>query len=301
MTQQIVVMKSCAGFVDRLQCLSHLIQYCITNQAILCVDWRDEHWGQGKLDFHDFFEILGVYTIPISVVARIVGAKVVPSCWTPELIRNPLATEYYTPEYSCPIMKDDFARVHGDILVTNGKGRRFYQTSVMLTNLRFKKSVSDLIKQRLLNFRLPATVVHLRGTDRYIPEIIDRLFKEYDALHEIHKKRVYHISDSVELMDEWTKKVPNSQICNPNCSVLKITDTTKKATHMMDAHELKAYGISKYDLIIDSLADFVALSFASVAIGQEQSVYFEIARKLATYAGPGALAAWLNGYKPQVI
>jgi len=298
MAQQIVVMKSSLGFVDRLQCLSHIIQYCITNKAILCIDWRDERWGQGKWDFHDFFEVLGIHTIPLEIVARIVGAKIIPSCWTPDLIKNPLTKECYDPKYICPIMKDGFARVQGDILVTNGLGQRFYQTSVIVTNIRFKKQISDLIQQRLSNFRLPATVVHLRGTDRFSPDLLEGLLKEYKALDENHKKRVYHISDSFELMEEWKQKVPNSQICNSNSCILKITDTTKKATHMMAAEELYGYTINKYDLIIDSLADFVALSFATVALGQNQSVYFEVARKLAKYGGPDALAAWLNGYKP---
>ena len=130
--------------------------------------------------------------------------------------------------------------------------------------------------------------------------MIDILLKEYNLLDEESKKHVYHISDSVELMNEWTKKVPHSQLCNPNCSILQITDTAKKATHLMDSSELKSYGISKYDLIIDSLADFVALTFATSAVGQTKSVYFEVARKLAKYGGPEAIAAWLNGYKPQI-
>jgi len=110
---------------------------------------------------------------------------------------------------------------------------------------------------------------------------------------------VYHISDSVELMNEWIVKVPHSQLCNPNCSILQITDTEKKATHLMNSSELKSFGISKYDLIIDSLADFVALTFATSAIGQTKSVFFEVARKLAQYGGPEAIAGWVNGYKPQ--
>jgi hypothetical protein len=102
-------------------------------------------------------------------------------------------------------------------------------------------------------------------------------------------------------MNEWTLKIPHSQLCNKNCSVLQITDTEKKATHLMDSSELKLFGIRKYDLLIDSLADFVALTFASSAVGQTKSLYFDVARKLAQYGGPEAIAAWLNGYKPQTV
>jgi len=299
MAQQIVVMKSGVGFVDRLQALSHIIEYCLINKAVLCVDWRDYGWGQGQWDFHDFFEILGIYTIPLDIVTRIVNAKIVPVCWTNELIKNPLQKHINTVEYCGPIMQEGYKKIEGDIIVTNSKGYRYYHTRNILTNIRFKKNISDLIQQRLLNFHLPATVIHLRGTDRFTPDVIDILFKEYNLLDEESKKRVYHISDSVELMNEWTAKVPHSQLCNKNCTILQITDMSKKPTHLMDPSELKSFGIRKYDLIIDSLADFVALTFASNAVGQTKSVFFEVARKLAKYGGPDAIAAWVNGYKPQ--
>ena len=299
MAQQIVVMKSGVGFVDRLQALSHIIEYCIINKAVLCVDWRDYSWGQGQWDFHDFFEILGIYTIPLDIVTRIVNAKIVPVCWTNELIKKPLQKHINTVEYSGPIMQEGYKKIEGDIIVTNCKGYRYYHTRNILTNIRFKKNISDLIQQRLLNYYLPATVVHLRGTDRFTPDVIDILVKEYNLLDEESKKHVYHISDSVELMNEWTKKVPYSQLCNSNCSILRITDTSKKATHLMNSSELDSFGIRKYELIIDSLADFVALAFATSAVGQTKSVFFEVARKLAKYGGPDAIAAWLNGYKPQ--
>jgi len=301
MVQQIVVVKSGAGFVDRLQALSHIIEYCLINKAVLCVDWRDYSWGQGQWDFHDFFEILGIYTIPLDIVIRIVNAKIVPVCWTNELIKNPLEKDMYKDEYCGPIMQEGYKKIDGDIIVTNCKGYRYYHTRNILTNIRFKKNISDLIQQRLLNFYLPATVVHLRGTDRFTPEAIDILFKEYNLLDEQSKKRVYHISDTVELMNEWIAKVSHSKLCNLNCSILKITDTSKKATHLMNSSELQLFGIRKYELIIDSLADFVALAFATNAIGQTKSVFFEVARKLAQYGGPDAIAAWLNGYKPQTV
>ena len=225
MAQQIVVMKSGVGFVDRLQALSHIIEYCLINKAVLCVDWRDYGWGQGQWDFHDFFEILGIYTIPLDIVTRIVNAKIVPVCWTNELIKNPLQKHINTVEYCGPIMQEGYKKIEGDIVVTNCKGYRYYHTRNILTNIRFKKNISDLIQQRLLNYYLPATVVHLRGTDRFTPDVIDILVNEYNLLDEESKKHVYHISDSVELMNEWTKKVPYSQLCNKNCSILQITDT----------------------------------------------------------------------------
>ena len=57
---QILLLKGWEGFADRLQVLSHCINYCKVNQAAICVDWRDNMWGQETFDFHDYFEIIGI-------------------------------------------------------------------------------------------------------------------------------------------------------------------------------------------------------------------------------------------------
>ena len=58
--QQILVVKGWEGFADRLQALSHCMNYCIKYNAAICIDWRDYMWGQDNEDFSDYFEIVGI-------------------------------------------------------------------------------------------------------------------------------------------------------------------------------------------------------------------------------------------------
>jgi len=295
---QIVIMKAWEGFADRLQVLSHLINYCLVNKAILCVDWRDENWGQGKWDFSDFFEIIGMPVIPLEMVNDIEDAKIVPSCWTKEFIEKPMSRLCLRKEFICPIMCDSSQKIEGDILVTNGNGFRKYDCENIIGNLRFKPNVANLIKQRLSNFYLPATVIHLRGTDRYSPELMNTWLKQFDTLMPHSKARVYHVSDSKDLIEELLKKVPYSEPCIQNSSILKIPHSTKQGTHQLSTETLEFYDVTKYDLIIDALADFLALAYATDAIGFQKSVYFEMARHISKY-GPELTGMLLNGYEPQ--
>lgn len=295
---QIVVMKAWEGFADRLQVLSHLIHYCLVNHAILCVDWRDENWGQGKWDFSDFFELIGMPVMPLEMISNMENAKIVPSCWTLETITKPMTKLQLLDEFTCPIMRNNFEKIEGDIIVTNGKGFRKFFAGNITDNIRFKRPVADLIQHKLQHFYLPATVIHLRGTDRYNHELINTWFKDYDTLMPHSKARVYHISDSKNLMNEWTKKVPHSELCIKDTSILKIPTVIKCGTHQLSKEALEFYSVTKYDLIIDVLADFMALSFATDAIGNRKSVFFEMAR-LISGCGPKLTGNILLGYQPQ--
>ena len=294
---QIVVMKAWEGFADRLQVLSNLITYCLKHKAFLCIDWRDENWGQGRWDFHDFFEIIGIPVVTLETVNMIVGAKIVPSCWAREYIAQPMNRLFLGSDFTGPDMCDNQEKIEGDIIVTNGRGVRKFDGQNIVNNLRFKKPVAELIQQRLSNFYLPATVVHLRGTDRFKPELINTWFEKFDNLMPHCKARVYHISDSQSLIDDWVKKVPHSKLCNKNSTILKIPNSTKQGTHQLSHEALEFYGITKYDLIIDALADFMALTMATDGIGLEKSTFFEMARLLFNY-GPDLISRMLHGYRP---
>jgi hypothetical protein len=195
-------------------------------------------------------------------------------------------------------MRDSNQKIEGDILVTNGNGFRKYDCENIIGNLRIKPNVANLIKQRLSNFYLPATVIHLRGTDRYSPDLMNTWLKQFDTLMPHSKARVYHVSDSKDLIEELLKKVPYSEPCIQNSSILKIPHSTKQGTHQLSTETLEFYDVTKYDLIIDSLADFLALAYATDAVGFQKSVYFEMARHISKY-GPKLVGMLLNGYEPQ--
>ena len=69
--KQVVVVKGCEGFADRLQSLSHCLQYCLQNNAAICVDWRDDLWGQQTRDFADYFEVVDVSYLTLDDVAQL--------------------------------------------------------------------------------------------------------------------------------------------------------------------------------------------------------------------------------------
>ena len=88
--RQVLVVKGHEGFADRLQVLSHAIQYCLKNGSEICVDWRDSHWGQGETDFDDYFEIIDVPLISLEEVVRRAkrGAKFYPPAWNIEILKD---------------------------------------------------------------------------------------------------------------------------------------------------------------------------------------------------------------------
>jgi hypothetical protein len=89
-SKQIVVLKGAAGFCDRLQVLSYCVQYCLKNDAILCVDWRDNFWGQGKLDFSDYFDLIDIETISLNDVLNKINneTKIYPAAWNYDEIKS---------------------------------------------------------------------------------------------------------------------------------------------------------------------------------------------------------------------
>ena len=91
--QQILVLKGWEGLADRLQSLSHCMNYCIKYNAAICVDWRDYMWGQGTRDFSDYFKIVGIPVVSLETVLKRMeeGAIVNPPAYTLSNIREPPA------------------------------------------------------------------------------------------------------------------------------------------------------------------------------------------------------------------
>ena len=65
-------------------------------------------------------------------------------------------------------------------------------------------------------------------------------------------------------INEWTQKYPDAIVLNRNAPVLKILSGSK-GTHMMSAEVLEFYGVSKHDLNINLLTDFMIYGFSSTA------------------------------------
>jgi hypothetical protein len=300
MNKQVVLMKGVEGFADRLQVLSHLIHYCKMNDAILCVDWRDDMWGQGKLDFWHYFIIKGVNCIELNEVVELVrkGAILTPNHWNLQNLIDPPNRTLNHDRYIGPIMKNSYEKISGEIIITNSRGHRIYHSDNMCENICLRPEIAEIIKKRFEHFFLPCTIIHLRGTDRYDTQMIDDCFKQFQDLPPHARCRVYVTSDMKDLIDKWIEKVPQSQLLNKESRILQLPFETKQGSHQQSAEVLEFYGVTKHDMNIDTITDFVGLFFATESIGVDKSLFFKMTRFM-NKEGPESLSHWLGGWQPQ--
>lgn len=299
MKKQIIVVKGFEGFADRMQILSHCIQYCKVNDALLCVDWRDDMWGQGHLDFWDFFEIVNVPTITLSDVVNQIdaGVSVEPACWTKKLIAEPFTRNCLNESYYGPLNKLDYEHVDGDVVVVSN-GIRMFHSSNLIDNIRLRQDVAIKIQARIKNYFLPCTVVHLRGTDQFDEALIGQCLDKFKELPLHSQARSYVISDMPDLIKKWLEGMPSSEVANKDSTIFMLPNLLKKGSHQHTREILEFYGANKFDLNVDAITEFICLCFASDAVGSEKSTYFSLSRFL-NQEGTDAIAKWLHGHKPE--
>jgi len=307
--KQIVVVKGWEGFADRLQILAHCMQYAMLNNAALWVDWRDEMWGQKDSDFNDYFQIVGIETVTIDEVTQKIksGATVYPPSWTETDISTPM-NKYISMKNSTNKFEDvlaNYTKLPYDVIVVKN-GLRKYNISHIINNLRIRPDVSAKIQHNLANVLLPFTAVHLRGTDRMngsVSEIITQTTEKYNSLCEYEKARVYVISDMRLLAEAWINGHPNTLYVNPHNTIFKIemgVSGKKIGSHMLPKEVYDYYGVSKYNMNIDTITDFIALAMANWYIGNidTESCFTKMARFVNDTVGHEGIVSWLGDYVP---
>ena len=301
--EQIVLMRGWEGLADRLQILSHCIHYCKVHNAAICVDWRDYMWGQETLDFHDYFEIVGIPTVPLQeVLLRIEkGASISPPTWDLMMIADPPNQSDHFKHFDS-LIDNSYTKIKGDILVNNSRGLRMWHLDNMISNLRLQKSVSDLIIERLTNLSLPFTAVHLRGTDRLegknVTQAIYTAVTSFEKLLPHARSRNYIVSDMKEMVAEWIKKFPGAQQVFSDYAVHKIPSGLQ-GTHQLPKEALDFYGIKKHELNLDTLTDFIIICFSNWSVGNSQASTFTTLSTFLSQSGKKGIAKWLGGWEPQ--
>jgi hypothetical protein len=290
---QIVVMKGWQGFADRLQLLSHLLNYCKKNNATICVDWRDKIWGQEVEDFSDYFEVIGIPTITIQEVVEKAksGASIYPSTWTLEMLEKPSTIEAYDDKYKL-LLTEKNAVFPGDILVTCSKGLRQWSSTILGDHLRFKQSIANEIISKL-NVQRPYCLVHLRGTDRGVEGLFEMYVEGYENIQPDRKENTYIISDSPTYIRKWLELYPNSKMAIQNPPVLQLPDAGK-GTHLIGSDDLASLGIKKHDLNINLLTDFMLYGFSNINVGFSESAFVIMGR---LFSKSGVPKKWL-GWEP---
>jgi hypothetical protein len=300
--QQIVVMKGWEGFADRLQVLSHCLNYCIVHKAAICIDWRDEMWGQKTLDFSDYFEIIGIPVVTLSDVITLVkkGASVYPTSWNLETIESVPNETTHFEQYKLTF-NNDYKRIQSQILINNTKAYRVWHLDNLISNIRIKKSVADVIISRLKNLERPYTVIHLRGTDRLsdlsLEDSINHAVEKINLQPDHALKRMYVISDMKSMIDLWKIKFPQTKKVYNDSEIHKLPNE-KNATHHLSKEMLEFYNIKKHNMNIDTITDFLTICFTNWSVGNSKESTFTALGKFMNQGGALGVSKWLHGFYP---
>jgi hypothetical protein len=301
--QQIVVMKGWEGFADRLQVLSHCLQYCIVHKAAICVDWRDYMWGQEKLDFSDYFEIIGIPVVSLSDVVQLVkgGASVYPSAWDLETISSVPNESTRSDQYELTF-NNDYKRINSQIVISNTKGYRVFHLDNLISNIRLTTSIAHIISSRFRNLERPYTVIHLRGTDKLSLSNLSLENSIKPAVDEITLqkphilKRMYIISDMDLMFNLWKNKFPQTKKLYDS-EIYKLPNNTK-ATHQLPKEILQFYNIKKHNMNIDTITDFLIICFANWTFGNSKESTYTGMAKFMNQGGVLGISKWLHGFHP---
>jgi hypothetical protein len=98
---------------------------------------------------------------------------------------------------------------------------------------------------------------------------------------------------------KWTEMHPECKYLQneDSSSIMKMAKLNlKKGTHDCSKEILEFYKVTKYELNIDTITEFIALSFAEDAVGDMISLFYKMARFLNNNA---VLKNWLNGWEPE--
>lgn len=297
-----MVVKSAEGFADRLQVVSHAIEYCKKFNAALCVDWSDGIWGNGLFDFHHVFEIgNGIKTMDKISVLKLVATgkvKVNPPCWTLKDIAEPMNARTCHIDFRGPLHNSTSTvdKVEGDVIIMNGYENRGWYFVNILKHIRMLPHVATEVRALLEDFNPNSVVVHLRGTDRPDPEFTKHAIIAVKQFPE--EAPIYVVTDAMTLYEEFKTAIPKATLVNPSSSVLKIPPN-EDGTHKMIPPLMKKYGLSKWRMVIELLAEFVAIWSAQWAVGKRHSFYFRLARQMSRIT-EDAMKSFMRGWTPYI-
>lgn len=303
---KVVIFRSICGFGDRLQMLGRLLYYCKTHNLKICIDWSDFVWGGGILDFHDFFDVVGVETIKKKEVLEYIRKKknkiqIVPPVWNYESLKNDLNMSQHHEEYDFNIHfknTDKNELLEGDIFVSNGIVETQYKPIDIVEHIRIKPNVLKIIKTKLKDFDYN-NVVHIRGTDKLLTSI-DALYDQFKD----HPEKLNIITDDILYYNKLKQQLPNIRLLNPEANIIKINEQQKRDNHLIGIHyvlqrDLNQYKVRKYDLIIDLLVDWTAIVFSKKVYGNMNSCFFKTSNLMKTIDVKNVIKMF-NGWCPCV-
>jgi len=265
LTPRYLLVKAYVGFGDRLQCLSHALNYASKFSRTICIDWTDAIWSDGTIGFETFFDLCNVPMILPGKFYPLEFSSVAPLAWSNQLDRQPESKFIYKDEYSCSLSDQD---CDAKVLFFGSTGdRTFYQSNLSL--LRVKRQFRDLIVSELKKFAMFHTVVHLRGTDRNGPEghvaYLEKVVLNMAAIS--NDEPLLVVTDSLILFQLFHAKYPQAVLRTPHLD--QFTDSHR--THFQSV-------ASKRDFNLQMLIDFFLIIYAENCVLDGESLFLNMAR-----------------------
>ncbi|MBM5825268.1 MAG: hypothetical protein FJ054_07900 [Cyanobacteria bacterium M_surface_10_m2_119] len=310
-----VVLKGVQGFGDRLQCLLQAIRYAEISRRHLVIDWRDSDWTHTpEQPLHTFFNLkeigtYGLHEFQIYWQAHADQLSVFPACWAPVLTEANYTSWIYKEIFHLPdnnaILADicayKTADFDADIVVYPGVGKRTFSYSDLN-----KLELSNWVKSRIQNFTqanglTPGNydIVHLRGGSKswcggHVPlkslntsiherwpdqaAYLDDLWQTYEkSIAQLPSLPLVLLSDQTALAEAWQDRFSCGQSL-PNAAGNLIRES---GIHKLSAEDLQKHpqAISKEELTLESLRDFVVMLHARKVISDGISLFSRMAER----------------------
>jgi hypothetical protein len=265
LTTRYLLVKAHVGFGDRLQCLSHALDYAAKFSRTVCIDWSDAIWSDGTLGFATFFDVCTLPTIHPEAFYRLKFTSIAPLAWANQLDRRADSKFLYKPQYSCPLADKDYGE---QVLVYGSTGfRKYYQSNLSL--LRVTREFRNLIVAELTKLAEFRTVVHLRGTDRNGPAqhnaYLDKLAASMANLPSAEPLLV--VTDCLTLFQQFQARYPNAVLRTPHLDQFN----NSHGTHFQPVD-------SKRDFNLQMLIDFFLIMYAENCVSDGESLFSTMAR-----------------------
>jgi len=276
--QRYIIARGIEGFCDRLEALSYAISHARKFGRTLNVNWDDHMWCHmhGTNGFDAYFTIVG---IPYTNVTPYRGS-IYPAGEDPS---RPVGMWIYgqKPKYDFKLFEADRPET---IIIHSCIGFRRYDWNELCNHLRFQPYIAEHICNEFKQCKTK-TVVHLRGTDRSLNDgQMEALMNGYAGAGE-KPEDTFVISDDASLMDKWLERFPETH----HDSAFR--SKSARGIHQMTGPELARIGISKHDLNLRMLTDFVRLAFAEKTYALQVKSYFY---RIPTQIGGRRVLQWFG-------
>lgn len=269
-----IVSKGWEGFCDRLQCLSNCIDIALRYNRILFVDWSDRIWTHDDKNFYDYFDLSNLPYIT-SAEAIPPNLEVFPSFWKNG---SGLTLDQWVYKLKDQLVFDANEGNHFEsVWVHPGVGYRKFNFVQLAKHLRLNGEISDEIKKRTDFNSSGLPIVHLRGTDRNNNN--EKTEENWLRLRSLAPIAAV-LSDDASLIDRWITESPNSIV------ISKTPVTAINGGHKLGQTELTEIGLTKHEMNLDLISDFIIMARATDAFAlNEDSLFFKMSRLFGKCGG----------------